>query len=257
MKHRLIILGISLLASITANAQNIQEYDAHPSNWEWDVEASANSSYYWAGQMYGGLSLYPSAFASYCFTDDFSLDLGLEAYVDTGLLFPLSDSEAYNCSTASIGCTYKGLSAYIDYEIYDWAFGDISSHYLAAGFDWTVCESFPLSVSWYSVLYNKCLYDEDNELYGEIINGKQAHSTVITVGYPFYIGENLSITPNVEVVPWNSPFCGYEKFSVCGLYANASYEFPIGEHSLPLNIMAGWNPALNQFIYSAGLTFCL
>jgi len=234
----------SILAFTFSNSISAQEAE---SNWYFTGKAGLASSYLWAGYMYGGISFVPYIEGGYSLSDDFTLfgDAALFTDFNTGIFLPGAEEYSYSAMELDFGFSWKNFSLYLDDIIEGLYFSNKNAHYIGVCADWTLSRDYPLTLNWYSVISSPMDINQ---------KGKQAFSTLVNASYTFPIGENFTLGPEVAVVPWDSPYCGYENFSLCQIGAKGEYTIPLSDRlSLPITLNAGWNPAGNCMYWMASL----
>jgi len=241
--HFLVIISMVICFSGNTSAQESK------SDWYISGSIGLYSCYPFAGLMYGGLSLYPYIETGYCVNDNFSL-VGCAAVMtdfDSDLFLPGSLKDNNSCIEFDLGICWGPFALYLDDLIDRFRLCNESSHYLGIWAEWTLSNEYPLFVSWYSLL---------SKTYNINSKGNRAFSTIIDVSYPFQVGKRFKLGPDIAFVPWDSPFCGYDKSSVCQIGATGQYLIPVGDKfHLPLSMNAGWNPTYDRLFWWTSLNF--
>jgi len=238
---RVLAISTALVLSTHLNARE------NSSKWYFTADAGTSSSFLWAGNMYGGLSFVTTAYASYPTDNGFSLFAGAVTYNDfnSGLYLHGSDRNGNSCLEYYLGFKWSNLSIYFDDLVNGFHFNSKDSHYFGIDVCWTSDWHYPLCVDWYTVYANPNEYNS---------NGNRAFSTLVTTSYLIDIAKNLQLGPEVAIVPWDSPFCGYKSFSVCQLGAVGIFSIPVSDRfSVPIKLNAGWNPATGKDYWCASI----
>ncbi len=238
-----ILVALFILLSSCLSAQE------NKSNWYFAGAAGIYSCYPFAGIMYGGLSFYPYVEAGYLLTDNFAVCGAVAAITDFNnkLFLPGSIQENFSCLEYDIGFHWKGLSVYLDDIVDKFRIGNKSSHFLGIYSEWVLSEKYPLSAIWYTLIGSPTDLNS---------KGNRAYSTFVDLSYPFSLGKHFRLGPDIGVVPWDSPFCGYDSFALCQLGAVGSYTVTLGDRwTIPFTLNAGWNPALKNLYWYSSIVF--
>ncbi len=155
----------------------------------------------------------------------------------------------------TVGYSLGSLS--VAYTNYWWAGGDDyfaeDSHYSEVALSYEFGESFPLAITWSTMVAGKA--DNLNK------NGDEAFSTYIDFSYPFAIS-GVDCTANVGITPWNGMYSGADKdgnardFAVSSVGLNFSKAIIDTENfSLPMFVDVSFSPAHRNAYLVAGMSF--
>ncbi|GHV02076.1 hypothetical protein FACS1894159_10660 [Bacteroidia bacterium] len=217
------------------------------------IEAGADvvSSYVWRGVYQTGLSVQPGVTASLA-----GVSLGAWGSADLGSGFKEFDlSLSYGIGGFSVGLTdywWQGQgSAYFtkwyDYQV-DPLLGTIQGgHILEATVSYGFGESFPLSLSWSTMLAGKADRGADD---------KQLYSSYFEAGYDFKV-KDVDCTASIGISPWASCYTPADKdFCVTSLALKAAREITITDKfSLPVFAQVIFSPATDDAHLVFGITF--
>lgn len=201
---------------------------------EWSVGAGADfvSGYWWRGFNLADGSVQPSVSVDYE-KGDWSLSFGLWA---TQSLW----GDTYKELDLSVEASWKGFTLSVT-DYYDCeTFAPFNvGHALDVGLSYTLSESIPLTLSWYSiVLGNKA--DDNLPSYVEL-------------SYPFSLSV-IDFTAMVGFVPMDSYYYETEHADVTNLGLSAGHEFQLGDWAtLPVSVQYNYNPVLDDHFFGGGV----
>ncbi len=120
------------------------------------------------------------------------------------------------------------------------------THYLEVALGYTICESFPLSLS-----VNTMVYGGADDLNAK---GDQAYSTYIELGYPVLTGD-VALDVAVGFTPADGMYA--DEFDVCNIAARLSKSIAVTDSfELPLFVDTILNPAANRAYLVFGTSLC-
>ncbi|MBB4043435.1 hypothetical protein [Bacteroides reticulotermitis] len=203
------------------------------------VNADVVSSYIWRGSDSGNAAIQPSLGLSW---------KGLTAYVWGSTEFRNKNNEI----DLSLAYSYKYLTLYANnyftqteeepfkYFKYN---AHSTGHTFEVGAGYLLCESFPLSASWYTTFAGND-YRE---------NGKRAWSSYFELSYPFRVRD---VDMNIEagLTPWEGMYS--DKFNVVNIGFSATKELKItSDFTLPVSGKLIANPYEEQVYFVFGISF--
>lgn len=180
---------------------------------KFEVTAGADwvSSYVWRGMYQTGVSVQPGLTLSFG-------GLSLGAWGSTDF------STAAKEFDITLGFEAGGLGIGItDY----WWEGEgnpyghyTDAHFIEGAVSYNFGESFPLTLSWNTMLGLHA--DKDGE-------GKQQYSTYVGAGYDFSVGEDITLSAGIGVSPWTGIYhkAGTEGFALSVVSLRATKELKI------------------------------
>ena len=205
---------------------------------EFSVGADVVSSYVWRGSQLSGASVQPSLDFS---TGDFSISAWGSADID-GNFKEVDLSASYSVSGLTILFTDYWASAG-KYYVYD---SHKTDHSFEASLAYTLPESFPLSISWNTMIAGADLYKS---------NGDRAYSTYIEFGYPLTVND-VSLELTTGLTPWESAYAYASDFSIINVSLKASKEIKITDSfSLPVFGQLITNPHAEETFFVFGVGF--
>lgn len=123
-----------------------------------------------------------------------------------------------------------------------------TGHHFEAGLSYTLpCESFPLSIAWYTMFAGA-----DKNL-----DGDQNYSSYVELNYPFSV-KDVALNATLGALPYNSHGV-YGKdnrgFVVNNIALKATKEFAVGKKwTLPVFVQGIWNPHMSDSYLVLGVT---
>lgn len=236
-------LAIAGMLTLNVNAQEEKGISSR-------VSGDFVSSYVWRGVYQG---------AQACVQPTLGLSAGgfsLTAWGSTGLAdltegaghkeLDLILAYSFNRFTVQIADLWwagQGSRNYFHWKAHD------TQHHLEAGLSYVLpCERFPLSISWYTVIFGD---DRDAD-------GKQNYSSYAELNYPFAV-KGIDLNATLGIVPYKSltPGMGYDVdgFAVTNIALKATKEIRLSQaFALPVYAQLIFNPAQEDAHLVLGFT---
>lgn len=212
------------------------------------VKGDLVSSYIWRGMKNGGISLQPSFGFNY-------KGLSIYAWASTSFQKEKNEIDLY------IDYSYRNLKlsfgdfftqgADNQFKYFDYRSGH-TRHVYDLGAEYTICDRFPLKVSWYTMVAGDdfIVNGRDDDYTVE----KRCFSTYIELQYPFSV-KDVDCSVALGLTPWKGFYA--ENAAVNNVALSISREFRINENlSLPLTGKLIGNPYENKIYVMLGLGFC-
>lgn len=223
---------------------------------QFNVQGDIVSSYVWRGMYQSGAAFQPTlglcagnfsftAWGSVDFTGQGHKEADITAsYSIAGLTVSLAD--LWWAGQSGIKNDHEnGRNYYFDFD------KNSTDHIVEAGLSYVLpVERFPLSVSWYTMLWGG---DKKLTAKGEL---KQAYSTYLEAAYPFTV-KGVDLVAAIGCSPWKSQTNYYnDRFAVTNVYLKATKVLGITDKfSIPIFVQTIWNPDREDVHFVLGITF--
>ncbi len=237
------IAAVTVLTAVTAPAQD--------KGVSFSGGSDLVSSYIWRGVYEAGVSLQPTMTVSAgCFSATAwgSVDFASTSYKEMDITLACTLGPV----TLSLADLYweGGAGSRDPIERHYFSFGSRSPHRIEAGASWEVSDKFPLTLSWYTILFGPADVNS---------RGSRAYSSYFEIAYPFQV-KSIDMKAGVGMVPWNAyGTYGVDRdFYVQNVFLNAGKTWNVGENdgmNIGLFTNLIWNPALDDVNFVGGISF--
>lgn len=218
---------------------------------EFTVQGDLVSSYVWRGVYQTGASFQPTlgfgiggfsltAWGSTDFDGYRSTEGLANKEIDLTAAYAFGES-GLSLSVASLWWAGQGARKYFNFRSHE------TAHFFEAGMAYALpCETFPLSIAWYTMFAGADKNDK----------GDQNYSSYVELNYPFSV-KKVDLNATLGCVPYETYTIGYGNsgFAVTNLALKASTAIRITDSfSLPIFAQAIWNPCLEDAHLVFGIT---
>lgn len=168
------------------------------------------------------------------------------SYSAGGFSVSLWDIYNYSPGNARFGHTEDQWMNIFNYNKYS------TGHILDLGVAYNFGESFPLNLSWNTIIQGRDLDAVDNDT--------QAYSTYVQVGYTVYKDEHWTVTPSVGgsfkfAGDADANFYSNSKAGINDVRLTSTYNLKVGKNfTMPISAIAMWNPNAKRGYMAATVT---
>ncbi|KAA6313571.1 hypothetical protein EZS27_035676, partial [termite gut metagenome] len=153
--------------------------------------------------------------------------------------FSVSLWDIYNL--AADESNIKGKPSNSGYNIFNYDPKKGTSHFIDLSLGYTLQGSYPLNVTWSTILYGRDLNDKEDQAFSTYLAGTFPLPFLSAGGVDFNAGIAAAFTLNSGDTDHNF-YAGDKNFGIVNFNLSASKTVTIGGHNFPISTYAMWNP---------------